>query len=82
MKRSLVQEFLRLVLDLDDDLDLEAGLDLDKTVVGGVISEHGEWPWQAAIGKKSTGQFCGGSLIAGRWVPSAAHCFEEEDWNG
>lgn len=52
-------------------------------VVGGQAADIGEWPWQVALispSKVTTGpnyskaQFCGGALIAERWVLTAAHC--------
>jgi hypothetical protein len=48
-------------------------------VVGGEITADGAWPWLAAVGLKSSGPKCGGSLIADRWVLTAAHCFQDEE---
>jgi secreted trypsin-like serine protease len=54
-------------------------------IVGGSEAEIDAWPWQVFIeipvvkdGDK-TGFTCGGSLIAPRWVLSAAHCFVHEN---
>lgn len=63
-------------IDLDFNTTLEPVHSIFKRVVGGQESEEGEWPWLAAFGSKSSGQTCGGSLIAPSWVLCAAHCFE------
>lgn len=47
---------------------------LDRRIVGGQRSFQGEWKWLVAIGLRSRGQQCGGSLIASQWVLTAAHC--------
>lgn len=52
-------------------------------VLGGSVVNDNRFPWMAAIvnaadNSASQGQFCGGSLIASRWVLTAAHCVEEE----
>ena len=45
-----------------------------KRIVHGADAEHCKWRWQVSIGSPSTGQFCGGTLIAPDWVLTAAHC--------
>ncbi|XP_037244036.1 transmembrane protease serine 6 isoform X5 [Falco naumanni] len=56
------------------DCGLQAPL---SRIVGGVNSVEGEWPWQASLQVRGR-HICGGTLVADRWVVSAAHCFQDE----
>ncbi|XP_063231359.1 trypsin-1-like [Bacillus rossius redtenbacheri] len=46
----------------------------DTRIVGGVLAELGEFPWQASIRASQT-HLCGGAIIGEQWILSAAHCF-------
>jgi secreted trypsin-like serine protease len=56
-------------------------------ILGGDVAAEGAWPWQVGLISPAEdslfyGQFCGGSLIAGVWILTAAHCVYDEGDNG
>ena len=42
-------------------------------IVGGDTALESDYPWMVSL-QYSWGHFCGGSLVAGQWVLTAAHC--------
>ena len=48
-------------------------------IVGGQNANIDNWPWQVALISPWGRSFCGGSVIAPRWVLTAAHCVEQVD---
>ncbi|XP_073695209.1 polyserase-2 [Garra rufa] len=65
----------------DAQLDVCGKAPLNKRIVGGVDAPLGAWPWQASL-HRSSGHFCGGSLINSQWVLTAAHCFDNTSPSG
>ncbi len=49
-----------------------------RRIVGGEKTDIKQHPWQVALDVKIKGKsyLCGGSIIADRWVLTAAHCFQ------
>ena len=54
----------------------------DPRIIGGEPADFGEYPFMVAllfeptVGNDFQKQYCGGSLIASRWVLTAAHCLD------
>lgn len=42
-------------------------------IVGGVESVRGDWAWSCSL-RLNDNHICGGSLVASKWIVSAAHC--------
>ncbi len=55
-------------------------LAIQPRIIGGTVAPIGAYPWQVSIGMKNVphliGHFCGGSIIASRFVLTAAHCVD------
>ncbi|KAA0702369.1 Transmembrane protease serine 13 [Triplophysa tibetana] len=49
---------------------------LSSRIIGGSVSNDGQWPWQVSLHFNS-GHVCGGVLISPDFVLSAAHCFQK-----
>lgn len=52
----------------------------EQRIVGGLLAKEGQFPWHVSIiGTDQAGkqQLCSGSLIAHRWVVTAAHCVKK-----
>uniref|UniRef100_A0A8C6S985 pancreatic elastase n=1 Tax=Neogobius melanostomus TaxID=47308 RepID=A0A8C6S985_9GOBI len=56
--------------------------EINERVVGGEDAKPNSWPWQISLQYRSGSGYyhtCGGSLIAPRWVMTAAHCVDRRD---
>lgn len=56
--------------------------DISPRIVGGVESDAAQWPSVVSLkGKFAKTHFCGGTLIAEKWVLTAAHCMFTQQGN-
>lgn len=63
-------KYLKICYECTNKSKCKCGVKKEARIVGGAQTTINEYPWMAAL---SMG--CGGSLIADRWVLTAAHCF-------
>merc|ERR1712038_1030797 len=55
----------------------KCGLEKTSRIVGGSeVNPANKYPWMAALVRDGN-QFCGGTLVASKYVISAAHCMTE-----
>ncbi|KAL1514106.1 hypothetical protein ABEB36_003423 [Hypothenemus hampei] len=47
-------------------------------IIGGSEAQRYKWPWHAAILNQFKEVFCGGTLIAPKWVLTASHCVRQK----
>ncbi len=60
----------------------EPGGGITPRIIGGTNANPNDYPWAVALLRTKTSngfdaQFCGGTLIASRWVLTAAHCVKD-----
>ncbi|CAL8324557.1 unnamed protein product [Merluccius merluccius] len=67
--------------DASDEANCECGTQpyTSSAIVGGQMSQKGEWPWQVSLHVRGKGHVCGASVLNGSWLLTAAHCVLDDD---
>ena len=58
----------------DDDLKRFRPSDKHNRITEGLPAIPGSFPYQATLIKRGAGPYCGGTIVSGFWVITAAHC--------
>ena len=57
------------------NLGCKCAIERSSRIVGGTeVAPANKYPWMVAVVDSLGGQFCGGTLVASKYVISAAHC--------
>ncbi|KAG7513804.1 hypothetical protein JOB18_017059 [Solea senegalensis] len=67
-------------LNQEDERNCDCGLRPalgSHRIVGGVTARRGEWPWIGSLQYQRLHR-CGATLIHGKWLMTAAHCFKSD----